>query len=74
MNTHNAMKTEQEIRYRITRGDYYGTTDNRADRWYIDAIDGPVDRPGKGYRTARLAKDALAALDAGLDWHAIPRD
>ena len=68
------MKTEQKIRYRITRGDYYGTTDNRADRWYIDSIDGPVDRHGKGYRSRALAQDALAALEAGVDWSAMPQD
>jgi hypothetical protein len=49
--------------YQITRGSYRGTSDDRADRWYIETITGPVDRRGSGYRTRA---EALQALDEYL--------
>jgi hypothetical protein len=60
------MLTEQQARaagYELVRGSYYGTTDDRADRWYIDLdFVTTVDRRGSGYRTKREALDALAQL------------
>jgi len=57
--------TTQQIRkagYEIARGDYYGTTDNNARRWYVQPINGPVDRRGRGYATRREARFALEDL------------
>lgn len=48
--------------YEITRGDYYGSADNNARRWYIQPINGPVDRRGRGYATRREAMFALEDL------------
>jgi len=45
--------------YEITRGDYYGTADNNARRWYVQPISGPVDRRGRGYATRKAAENAL---------------
>ena len=43
--------------YEITHGGYHGTTDDRADRWYIDDPDSTtIDRRGPGYRTIAEAK------------------
>jgi hypothetical protein len=43
--------------YEITKGGYYGTTDDRADRWYIDNPDSDIiDRRGSGYCTLTEAK------------------
>jgi hypothetical protein len=57
------MMTTAEARkagYEITRGAYYGTTDDRADRWYIESIKSrEIRRWGAGYPTR---KEALAAL------------
>lgn len=54
--------------YRIARGAYQGTTDDRLDRWYYDREDADVlDRRGPGVATLRDAKaaiDEMAALDA----------
>jgi hypothetical protein len=49
--------------YRISRGAYSGTTDDRLNRWYAWPEDGPIDRCGSGFATR---KDAKAAVDA---WH-----
>ena len=57
--------TTQQIRkagYEITRGDYYGTADNNARRWYVQPINGPVDRRSRGYATRREAMFALEDL------------
>lgn len=45
----------------VERGAYYGTTDDRADRWYIDwTPDSPmIDRRGPGYATVQEAIDAI---------------
>ena len=45
--------------YEITRGDYQGTNDNNARRWYVQPINGPVDRRGRGYATRKAAENAL---------------
>lgn len=53
-------KQAKKIGYEITRGAYTGTTDDRADRWYIAKIDSViVDRRGAGYCTKRAALEAL---------------
>lgn len=50
--------------YEVSRGAYRGTTDDRADRWYIDRVGLPlVDRRGGGYSTRA---DALWALTERL--------
>ena len=48
--------------YEITRGDYQGTNDNNARRWYVQPISGPVDRRGRGFATRREARFALEDL------------
>lgn len=64
---------EQQARergYQIVRGAYHGTSDDRADRWYIQSLtSATVDRRGKGFAgkdeaLARLADD-LALQDEG---------
>lgn len=50
--------------YVAVRCDYEGTTDDRADRWYIDKIGEPVDHRGPGDRTRR---EAVAQLVDRLD-------
>jgi hypothetical protein len=61
--------TEDEARqagYRLVRGAYQGTTDDRLDAWYIDLIDGDtIDRRGAGYPTKEAA---LEALGEHLSW------
>lgn len=58
--------------YALTRSAYSGTTDDRADRWYLDKTDSDVvDRRGPGYPTKRDALDMLEhvlADDEGC-WH-----
>ena len=44
--------------FTIARGAYHGTTDDRADRWYI-VQDGKPIRKWIGYRTRQAALDAL---------------
>ena len=54
--------TTEQIRkegYEITRGDYHGTSDNNARRWYIQPSRGRLRR-GRGYPTR---KDAVSALE-----------
>ena len=50
----------------IERGAYYGTTDNRADRWYAYKWDTyhAIDRRGPGFPTR---KAAIAAVE---EWEA----
>ena len=59
--------------YRISRGAYQGTCDDRLDRWYIDSIEADyLDRRGAGYRTTRDAKNEIdREIGRGLrfdDW------
>jgi hypothetical protein len=57
------LKEAREKGYDIVKGSYVGTTDNSADKWYIDKIDSnTIDRRG-GFATR---KDALAALSERL--------
>ena len=51
----------KQLGYYIESGSYVGTTDDRADRWYIGSYASPaVDRRGQGYRTKREALEAIA--------------
>lgn len=60
--------TESQARklgYRIVRGSYVGTSDDRIDRWYIDRLDSNViDRRGAGYRTKAEALQAIEEHEA----------
>ena len=52
-------------RFRVTRGAYQGTTDDRADRWYVeDTRSRTVDRRGEGYRTRKEALEAAAEAES----------
>lgn len=48
-------KAAAKAGYSVTRGAYSGTTDDRLDRWYLQAEDGPVDRRGAGFATKKEA-------------------
>lgn len=51
--------------YKITRGDYHGTNDDRFDGWYIHRIgEATLDRRGSGFATKR---EALATLGQRLE-------
>lgn len=56
----------RRLGWTIERGAYYGTTDDRADRWYVYRLDtyGAVDRRGPGFATRH---EALKALDCHLN-------
>ena len=42
--------------YKVVRGSFVGTSDDRIDRWYIEHADTPyVDRRGAGYKTLEEA-------------------
>jgi hypothetical protein len=44
----------------IVRGSYLTTTDDRADRWYVDdPSDNTIDRRGSGYPTIAEAKKSI---------------
>ena len=45
--------------FEIVRGNYVGTPDDRADRWYINQIPGPVDHRGSGFLTRKSALQEL---------------
>ena len=57
------MATETQAKragYRIVRGSYQDTTDDRSDRWYVEHESAQVvDRRGAGYATRREALDAI---------------
>lgn len=58
------MTTHNYRGFRIARGSYQGTTDDRLDRWYADPVDADtLDRRGPGHAT--LA-DAKAAIDEAI--------
>lgn len=63
------MLTEAKARklgWEVVRGSYYGTCDDRADRWYTQRIDARVvDRRGPG---APTKKAALASLEEYLHY------
>jgi hypothetical protein len=53
-------RTHTHRGYSIQRGAYYGTSDDRADRWYIDnQTTTVVDRRGPGYATLAEARVAV---------------
>lgn len=55
------LKEAKEKGYRIIRGSYTGTTDDRADRWYIDNLNSNIiDKRGPGFRTRQDALEALS--------------
>lgn len=55
------LRDGQPAGYTLLRGGYVGTSDNRADRWYIDRNDTDcLDRRGPGYRTVGDALSVLA--------------
>jgi hypothetical protein len=57
-------KTHTYRGFTIARGSFSGTTDDRADGWYADAIDADFnDRRGSGFR---LLADAKAWVDEVL--------
>jgi hypothetical protein len=74
----NTMQTKTSPTLRVVRGSYQHASDDCLSRWYIQDDDGPVNRQGKGYRTRRLAMDALGAMRLGpewaIDWRAMPTD
>lgn len=43
----------------VRRGNYYGSTDDRADRWYADQDGHPIDHRGRGHATR---KEAIVSL------------
>jgi hypothetical protein len=46
--------------YKVVRGSFVGTPDDRIDRWYIDHADTPyVDRRGAGYKTLEEAYNSI---------------
>jgi len=50
----------RKLGWEIVRGAYWGTCDDRADRWYYQRIDArEVWRLGSGYRTRKEALQAL---------------
>ncbi len=54
------MADAKRLGYKLVRGDYHGTTDNRADRWYWQHDDDQMsNRRAAGYPTE---EDALAWL------------
>lgn len=55
----NVKRVADKMGYDIVRGAYYGTTDDRADRWYLQDRSDVVDRRGPGYERLQLVADAL---------------
>lgn len=52
----------RKLGYEVIRGAYAGTTDDRADRWYIQEINSDtVDRRGAGFSTKKEALEVLSA-------------
>lgn len=65
-------KQAQAQGWHIVRGAYAGTTDDRADRWYIQHdSDTEVDRRGSGYRTKRDALDAIEEKEVAFAWQEV---
>lgn len=55
-------------KFKIVKGAYEGTTDDRFDRWYIQKVATTViDRRGKGYKTKEQAKRALKLKKKYID-------
>jgi len=56
---------KQDQRFVPTRGDYVGTTDNRADRWYIDDRESnTIDRRGAGFTTRKKCQEEIDRRNA----------
>ena len=58
----NMNMTETKARnagYKLRRGGFFGTNDNRADRWYILEIDEAADLRGPGFKTKKEALQFL---------------
>lgn len=50
----------KKLGFRLTRGDYQGTSDDRLNRWYAEAIEANyAHRPGPGSKTKREALEEL---------------
>ena len=47
--------------YDVCRGSYVTTSGDRLDRWYVDKDGQLRDHSGRGYRTRRLALNAVSA-------------
>lgn len=58
-----------QMQYKVTRGDYANSSDNNSNGWYIEPVNGPVNRVGRGYRTRSEAVQALTEMQyfAGRD-------
>ena len=55
-----ADKRAKQLGYSVVQGEYHGTTDDRADRWYLqNDREHSVDRRGKGFATKQEALDSL---------------
>ncbi|HSV29422.1 MAG TPA: hypothetical protein VLL76_07680 [Candidatus Omnitrophota bacterium] len=55
------MAQARTLGYRVVRGAYQTTADDRMDRWYIEhESDRVVDRRGGGYLTRAAALEAIA--------------
>jgi len=53
----------RKLGYRITKGSYVGTSDDRIDRWYVDSADSDTaDKRGPGARTQLEALRELTRL------------
>jgi hypothetical protein len=52
--------------YSIVRGGYVGTTDDRADTWYVHRIGAGLSVRHAGYCSVREACDAIDATEASL--------
>jgi hypothetical protein len=51
----------KESGYRVIRGSFTGTSDDRADRWYLDNLNSNlIDKRGAGFKTLQGALDTLA--------------
>ena len=54
------MATAKKAGYKLVRGSYSTTTDDRADRWYWEHEDDRVvDRRGPGFATKKEALESL---------------
>ena len=66
MTTSTSTKIHRYRGWMIMRGAYYGTTGDRADRWYIDPqhAAGPIDHTGSGYVTLADARASIDMIEA----------
>ena len=69
------MTTEKQLEalgYWIDRGNYVGTTDDRADRWYINTKGQPIDHRGAGWATHREAIEELSRRLEPVEAQSLP--